>query len=80
MKENNPSHTPQELLPNNGEAPILPCNLDQLEPLGFIFNPSSNFRNMFKDLTKHIEEFVQINNEYVNIKVQEEKAKNKKQK
>jgi hypothetical protein len=30
---------------------------------------------MFKDMTKHIEEFVQINNEYVNIKIQEEKAK-----
>jgi hypothetical protein len=53
----------------------MPCNLEQLEPLGFIFNPSSNFRNMFKDLTKHIEEFVTINNEYVNIKIQEEKAK-----
>ena len=30
---------------------------------------------MFNDMKKHIEEFVSINNQYVDIKVQEEKAK-----
>ena len=73
----------RELKESNGQTQgnqIINVSLDQLEPGKFMLNPSQNLIHMYKDLKNHIEEFVQINNEYIGIKVQEEKAKNKKQK
>ena len=55
-------------------------SLEQLEPGKFHLNPSQDLINLYQDLKKNIEEFVLINNEYIQIKLQEEKAKNKKQK
>jgi hypothetical protein len=49
--------------------------LQDLEPGNFNFNPSKDFRVMFEDLKKNLSDYVEINNEYFKIKLQEEKIK-----
>lgn len=55
-------------------------SLDQLDPNNLVFIPSKEMVPMFNELKVHLEEFKNINNEYIQIKLQEEKIKNKKQK
>jgi hypothetical protein len=54
--------------------------LQDLEPGNFNFNPSKDFRIIFEDLKKNLSDYVEINNEYFKIKLQEEKIKVSKQK
>lgn len=54
--------------------------LDQLDPNTFVFYATKELTSLFKDLTNSIQEFTKINNEYIQIKLQEEKMKNKKTK
>ena len=63
-------------VPNAGL--IYHCDLEQLIPGQLIFLPSANLVNMFSDMSNHIQEYVKLNNEYIQIKIQEEKVKNKK--
>jgi len=49
--------------------------LQDLEPGNFNFNPSKDFRIIFEDLKKNLSDYVEINNEYFKIKLQEEKIK-----
>lgn len=43
-----------------------------------MFYPSSNLINLYAELEKQLDEYKDINNEYVQIKLQEEKMKTKK--
>lgn len=54
--------------------------LEQIDPQNFIFIPSKNLIEMFEDLKAQIEDYKNVNNEYVQIKMQEEKIKTKKAK
>ena len=75
LKENNQTYTDLKQSNNGSAAPILPSNLEQLQPGNFVFMPSQDLVNMYKDLSKLVEDFVSLNNEYIQIKIQEEKAK-----
>ena len=56
--------------------------LDQLDPSNFVFIPSDKMIEFFEDLKRNLQKYVTINNEYIQIKLQEENlktgAKNKK--
>jgi hypothetical protein len=51
-----------------------------LDPNNFVFHPSDKIIEFFEDLKGHLEEFKNINNEYIQIKLQEGKNTNKKPK
>lgn len=79
LKEHN-SRLLQEGIRDRAQVPnaLVMVTLQQLEPGQFVFAPSEDLVNMFMDLKKQLEEFKTINNEYIQIKLQEEKVKNKK--
>lgn len=83
LKENNSRLLQQQECQDRGaQVPnaLVMVTLQQLEPGQFVFMPSDDLVNMFNDLKKQLDEFKTINNEYIQIKLQEEKVKNKKQK
>ena len=58
----------------------MPSNLTTLIPGNFVFMASNDIKDLFKDISKIVEEYVQYNNEYIQIKIKEERHKNKRQK
>lgn len=81
LKENNSRQMQQEENQDRGtEGPgaLVTVTLQQLEPEIFEFMPRLTWTVMFKDLRKQLNDFKIINNEYIYIKLLEEKVKNKK--
>lgn len=72
LKEMNCKRITQEL---DGESKEVIISLDQIDPANLLFVPSRDLMGMFVELKNVIEEFVNANNEYIQIKIQEEKVK-----
>ena len=68
LKENNSRLQQQQENQDRGSqgpGALVTVTLQQLEPGQFVFMPSDDLVNMFKDLKKQLEEFKTINNEYI---------------
>lgn len=53
-------------------------NLADLRPETLVFVPSEKFKELISTIQKYMDEYVNINNEYVKVKQLEDKAKAKK--
>ena len=58
-----------------GHQEYITLSLDQMDPNHFVFMPSSDLTGLYDDLKVHLEDFKNLNNEYIQIKLQEEKMK-----